>query len=56
MVYFHYFLISFNNMPFVVSYSSLVVSRTLRMGTESVPEMLERFYTMALLYAPRIFY
>jgi hypothetical protein len=41
VVYFRYCLISFDNMPFVVR-CSLVVSRTLKMGTGSVPEMLKR--------------
>jgi len=43
VVYFHYCLISVNIMLFVVRcYSFLVVSGALKMGTESVSEMLER--------------
>ena len=57
MVYFNCCLISINNVPLVVScYSSLMVSRTVMMGTQSVHEKVERLYTLALLSVPRIFY
>jgi len=40
-------------MPFVVRcYSSLVVCRTLKIGTESVPEMLEQLSNSASYGAP----